>query len=130
MCEYINTHEELIHITTFQEYRDVMRKVMKIIKEEHNLERKRRHISKKKSEEAKERTQKAKTLVIRVQRAELRKDDIVVKDSDLREGQRTRDRKGNDKRECCREDRGNFQKRRAVGDLGEDEGRSQEEAKK
>ena len=78
VCEYINTHEELIHITTFQEYRDVMRKVV-VIKEAHNLERKRRHtLRKKKDDEAKERTQKDKALVARIKGGDLRKEEIMV----------------------------------------------------
>ena len=39
VCDFINTHEDLIHITTFGEYREVMRKVMKVIKEAHHTER-------------------------------------------------------------------------------------------
>ena len=31
VCDYINSHEDLIHITTFGEYRDVMKKVIKVI---------------------------------------------------------------------------------------------------
>ena len=42
MCDYINAHEDIIHITTFEEYRVVMLKVMMVIKEAHNVERKRR----------------------------------------------------------------------------------------
>ena len=42
VCDYINSHEEMIHITTFRECRDVMKKVMSVIKEAHNVERKRR----------------------------------------------------------------------------------------
>ena len=32
VCDFISSHEELIHITTFREYRNVMRKVMGVIK--------------------------------------------------------------------------------------------------
>ena len=31
VCEFINTHEDLIQITSFREYRVVMKKVMKVI---------------------------------------------------------------------------------------------------
>ena len=80
MCEYINTHEELVHIMTFKEYRDVMRKVMKIIKEAHNLERKRRQASRKKRiDETNTRTQKVKALIARVRRGEMRKEGSVTK---------------------------------------------------
>ena len=47
VCEYINAHEDLIHITTFVEYSDVMRKVTNVIREAHNVERKRRQTSRK-----------------------------------------------------------------------------------
>ena len=40
VCDFINTHEDFIHITTFGEYRRVMLKVMKVIKEAYNVERK------------------------------------------------------------------------------------------
>ena len=39
MCDFINAHEDIITITTFGEYRDVMKKVMKVIKEAHNVEK-------------------------------------------------------------------------------------------
>ena len=42
MCDNINAHEDLIKITTFCEYRCVMHEVMSVIKEAHNVERKRR----------------------------------------------------------------------------------------
>ena len=42
VCDYINAHEELIQITSFCEYREVMRKVMGVIREAHNTEKKRR----------------------------------------------------------------------------------------
>ena len=32
VCDYINAHEDLIHITPFGEYRMVMKKVMTVIK--------------------------------------------------------------------------------------------------
>ena len=48
VCDYINTRDDIIHITTFREYREVMKKVMNVIKEAHNKERKRRQTSRKK----------------------------------------------------------------------------------
>ena len=42
VCDFINTHDNLIHITTFRESRRVMLKVIKVIKEADNVERKRR----------------------------------------------------------------------------------------
>ena len=42
VCEFINTHQDLITITTFGEYRVVMKKVMNVIEEAHSIERKRR----------------------------------------------------------------------------------------
>ena len=57
VCDFIASHEELIHITTFGEYRNVIRKVMSVIKEAQNTERKRRWtVKKEKSEERRKRT--------------------------------------------------------------------------
>ena len=42
MCDFINAHEDLIRITSFGEFRVVMKKVTRIMKEAHNVERKRR----------------------------------------------------------------------------------------
>ena len=42
VCNFVNSHEDLIHITTFGEYRNVMKKVTMVIKEAYNTERKRR----------------------------------------------------------------------------------------
>ena len=42
MWDLINAHESLINITTFGEYRRVMLKVMKVIKEVDNVELKQR----------------------------------------------------------------------------------------
>ena len=49
VCDFINTHEGLVKISTFGEYRAVMRKVMRVIKEAYNMERKRRQTARKKS---------------------------------------------------------------------------------
>ena len=48
VCDFINAHDDIIHITSFGEYRVVMLKVMGVIKEAHNAERKRRRTSRKK----------------------------------------------------------------------------------
>ena len=67
VCYFINRHEELIQIATFGEYRLVMRKVMRVIREAHNTERKRRQTSRKeKSEMTRARTQRAKSLVCEI----------------------------------------------------------------
>ena len=77
VCDFINAHEDLIRITSFREYRAVMRKVMKVIKEAHNKERKRRQTSRKKrSDDAMIRKQKAKTLIQINKRSGMRKDEI------------------------------------------------------
>ena len=77
MCNYINAHEDLITITTFGEYRAVMKKVMMVIKEAHNTERKRRQTSKKeRSDYVTSMKQKAKSLIQRIQRGGLRKEEI------------------------------------------------------
>ena len=47
VCDFINAHENIITISSFGEYRKVMMKVMKVIKEAHTVERKRRMISRK-----------------------------------------------------------------------------------
>ena len=60
VCDYINAHDDLIHITSFGEYREVMKKAMRVIKEAHDVERKRRSTWKKRNEEATSRRQKSK----------------------------------------------------------------------
>ena len=78
VCNYINAHEELIQIKSFGEYRIVMKKVMKVIKEAHLVERKRRQTTRKKSvEEATKRTQRAKTLVAIIKHGKLRKGEAM-----------------------------------------------------
>ena len=49
MRHFINGHEEIITITTFCEYRDVMKKVIGVIKDAHNVERKRRQTARKRT---------------------------------------------------------------------------------
>ena len=77
VCDFVNTHEDLIHITSFGEYRKVMKKVMKVIKEAHLVERKRRRTSRKKmSDEAMTRKQQAKTLIVDVKSGGTRREEI------------------------------------------------------
>ena len=78
MCQYINSHSDLIRITSFDEYRVVMRKVTMVIKEAHNIQRKRRQTSRKKmSEEMMATSQKAKTLIVEIRCGGLRKEEVV-----------------------------------------------------
>ena len=80
VCVFINTHEELVNITSFREYKEVMRKVIRVIKEAHNMERKRRQTSrKKKSDEAKTRTQRAKALVADIKRGRMKREEIEMR---------------------------------------------------
>ena len=80
MCNSINAHEEIIHITTFGEYKVVMKKVMSVIKEAHNMERKRRQMARKnKIEEIPKTIQKAKSLIVSKRRGHLKKEDIERK---------------------------------------------------
>ena len=74
MCDFINAHEELVHITAFGECRDVIRRIMRVIKEAHNTQRKRRLSGKKKrSDETMKRTQRAKALVAIVKHGKMTK---------------------------------------------------------
>ena len=74
VCDFINAHEDLIRITSFGEYRVVMKKIMAVIKEAHNVERKRRHTAKKtKSDESKARIQRAKALIVRIKHGLIKK---------------------------------------------------------
>ena len=64
MCNFINAHEELTTIKSFGEYREVMRKVVKVIKEANTVEKKRRQTARKeRSQETRKRTQRAKALI-------------------------------------------------------------------
>ena len=77
VCDFINAHEDLITITSFGEYREVMRKVMKVIKEAHNVERKRRQTaSKRNGDDVKERTQRAKALIARLKQGGIEREEI------------------------------------------------------
>ena len=55
VCDFVASHEELIHITSFGEYRKVMRIMMGVIKDAHNTERKRRLAAKKRERKKGER---------------------------------------------------------------------------
>ena len=84
VCGFINEHEDFIHITTFGEYKEVMKKVMRVIKESHNTEKKRRQTAgKKKCDEVKARTQKAKSLIAALRQGRVRKADIVRRFEDI-----------------------------------------------
>ena len=79
VCEYINTHEDIVQITTFGEYKAVMRKVMRVIREAHNTERKRRQTSRReKCETIRVRTQQAESLICEIKRG-MKKEDIAMK---------------------------------------------------
>ena len=78
VCNFINAHEDLIHITSFGEYRDVMRKVMRVIKKAHETQRKRRQTGKKKRiDEALKRTQKAKAIVAIIKQGKMTKEEAM-----------------------------------------------------
>ena len=80
VCDYINAHEDLIHIATFGEYKVVMKKVMSVIKEAHNVERKRRQMARKnKSEETSKMIQKAKALIVSIKRGQMENEEIKRK---------------------------------------------------
>ena len=67
VCDFIDAREGLIRITTFREYRVVMLKVMKVIKEASLVERKRRRTTRNVNrDEINRRTQRAKTLIVAV----------------------------------------------------------------
>ena len=77
VCDFINANEDIIRITTFGEYREVMLKVVKIIREAHNIGRKRRQTAKKRrNEETTKRTQRAKTLIATIKKGGFGKDEI------------------------------------------------------
>ena len=78
VCDFINTHDDLIKITTLGEYRVVMLKVMRVISEAHNVDIKRRQVyGKKKSEENMARTQRAKSLIADVKNGEMKSEEIL-----------------------------------------------------
>ena len=76
----INSHEDFIQITSFGEYKVVMKKVMSVIKESHTVERKRREMAKKNmSEESSKKIQKAKALIVSIKRGQMEKEEIKRK---------------------------------------------------
>ena len=77
VCDFINTHEDLITITTFSENRVVMKKGMRVVKEVNNTERKRRQTSRKERGEAlMSMTQRAKGPIAHIKRGGMRKEEI------------------------------------------------------
>ena len=80
VCDFINTHEDIINITTFGEYRRVMMKAIKVIKVVHNVERKRRQATrKKKGDELTARIQRTKTLIARIKHGDIEREEIERK---------------------------------------------------
>ena len=78
VCDFIAAHVDLIAITSFGEYRKVMLKVMKVIREARNVERKRRHAGRKnRGEDVSKRTQRVKALIAEIKRGGMRKEEIV-----------------------------------------------------
>ena len=78
VCDFINAHEDLINITTFGEYQNVMKKVMRVIKEAHITEKKRRQTAQKnRSDETNMRTQRTKALITEIKRGKMRKGEII-----------------------------------------------------
>ena len=77
MCDFINAHEDLIHITSFEEYKKVMKNVMRVIKESRNVEQKRRKTTgQKRRDETETRTQRAKALVADIKHGKMKREDI------------------------------------------------------
>ena len=75
MCDFVNAHEELVHISTLGEYRVMMKKVMRVIKEANNTERKRMTTSRQnKREETRMMIQRAKSLISEIKRGRMRKE--------------------------------------------------------
>ena len=77
VCDFINTHEDIINISTFSEYRVVMLKVMGVIKEAQNVEKKRRQTTmKEKRDDATKMVQRAKALIAIVKQGEMSREEI------------------------------------------------------
>ena len=76
-CVTSSTHEDLVNITTFGQYRKVMGKVMRVIREAYNVEKKRRQTARKKrGDEAMKRTQRVKALIAIIKQGKMNKDEI------------------------------------------------------
>ena len=115
VCDFINAHDDLINITTFGEYRGVMRKVMRVIKEAHNTQRKKRQSGKKKpDEEARKRTQRAKALIAIVKQGKMSKDEVMGRLEEIFGRGSSQERECLVEREKCRKDRGVVKKGRTV----------------
>ena len=115
VCDFISSHDELINITTFGEYRNVMKNVMSVMKETHNTERKRRWaVKNEKSEERRTRTKRAKALIPQIKRGEMRKEDILGRVELIRKREQARSRRRNNYREDHRENGRDDKKRRGV----------------
>ena len=77
VCDFINAHEDINHITSLGEYRCVMLKVIKAIKEADNVERKRRRTKRKdKCDEAKKTMQRAKALIADIKRGSMERQEV------------------------------------------------------
>ena len=80
ICNFINAHEDIIQITTFGEYKVAMKNAMSVIKEAHNVERKRRQMAwKNKIEETSKTIQKAKALIVSIKRGQMENEEIKRK---------------------------------------------------
>ena len=77
VCDFINAHEDFIHIMSFGEFEKVMKNVMRVIKESRNVEQKRRKTTRqKRHDETETRTQKAKALVADIKHEKMKREDI------------------------------------------------------
>ena len=77
MCDYIAVHEDIILISTFVENRVVMRKMTRVIREAHLVERKRRQTSRmKRMDKSKTRTHRAEELIGEIKLGGMMKDEI------------------------------------------------------
>ena len=113
VCDFVNAHDDLIHIATFGEYRQVMRKITKVIQEARNVERKRRQTKRReKTEESRTRTQRAKTLIAPVKRGGMKMEEIVRRLETIFRRRKPRGNRENNNREDRGNDRRNGKKRR------------------
>ena len=74
VCDFIDANDVTIQITTFDKYRIVM-KLMKVIREAHNVERKRRQSEQNSFLETRTRTQREKALINEIKRGRMRKEE-------------------------------------------------------
>ena len=95
--DFINAHEDLIQIATFAEYKKAMKKVMSVIKEAHNVERKRRQVARKNQSEKSSKTiQKAKSLIANMKRGQIKKREREKTGHDIWRRNSSRDCEGRD----------------------------------